>query len=130
MPAWVKAGFCDYAARLPRDCPLVLTEIPAVKRSKTLTVEKVLRKEGERLRAAIPNGARIIVLDIQGRQWDTPELAERLRSWQFDGRDVALVVGGPDGLDADVKAAAETLWSLSPLTLPHPLVRIVLTISY
>ena len=126
MPAWVKTGFSEYATRLPRDCPLVLTEIPTVKRGKTLTVEQVLRKEGERLRAAIPNGARVIVLDIKGRQWNTPELAERLRYWQFDGRDVALLIGGPDGLDASVKAGAETLWSLSPLTLPHPLVRIVL----
>ena len=126
MPAWVKTGFSDYATRLPRDCPLLLTEIPPVKRSKSLTVEQVLRKEGERLHAAIPNGARVIVLDTQGHRWDTAELAERVRSWQFDGRDIALLVGGPDGLDASIKTAAETLWSLSPLTLPHPLVRIVL----
>ena len=126
MPAWVKAGYSDYATRFPRDCPLVLTEIPAVKRSKTLTVEQVLRREGERLCAAIPKGARAIALDMQGRQWDTPQLAEQLRSWQLDGRDVALLVGGPDGLDTSVKAVAEALWSLSPLTMPHPLVRIVL----
>lgn len=125
MPAWVEAGYADYAQRLPRDCALKLTEIPAIKRTKHSVTAQVLRQEGERLLAAIPAGAYRVVLDERGAAWDTRQLATQLANWRQAGRSVALVIGGPEGLDSAVKTQADTLWSLSPLTLPHPLVRIM-----
>lgn len=125
MPDWVEAGFAEYAGRLPAECSLVLREIPPERRGKNADIERLRLKEGERLLAAVPKGARIIALDVTGRPWCTEQLAERLGAWMQDGRDVALLVGGPDGLSADCLAQAETRWSLSPLTFPHPLVRIV-----
>lgn len=125
MPAWVKAGFAEYASRLPRECALELIEIPAAKRGRRMVVERMLREEGERMLAAVPRGARIVALDTAGRQWDTKELARALGTWLHAGRDVALLVGGPEGLDAACRARAEQTWSLSRLTFPHPLVRVV-----
>lgn len=125
MPAWVKAGFAEYAVRFPRECPLQLLEIPAGKRGKQVVLERLLQEEGERILAAVPKGARLIALDGGGRQWDTAELAGELARWLQEGRDLALVIGGPDGLDSDCRARAELTWSLSRLTLPHPLVRII-----
>ena len=125
MPAWVKAGFADYTTRLPRECPLELLEIPAAKRSKNAVPDRLLREEGERILAAVPRGARFITLEVNGRPWDTAQLAGELERWLQEGRDVALAIGGPDGLDAACRARAETAWSLSRLTLPHALVRII-----
>jgi 23S rRNA (pseudouridine1915-N3)-methyltransferase len=126
MPAWVQSGYEDYAARLPRECSLRLIEVAAAKRNKGAPLERMLHEEGERLRAAVPGSARILALDERGRQWTTAQLAGQLADWRQDGRDVALLVGGPDGLDPALKQQAEGLWSLSPLTLPHPLVRVIL----
>lgn len=125
MPKWIEAGFAEYASRLPRECSLHLIEIPAGKRGKRIPVERIVREEGERMLAAIPRGARAIALDNTGLQWNTPQLAEHLNSWLGDGRDVALLVGGPEGLARVCLDCAEASWSLSPLTFPHPLVRIV-----
>lgn len=79
--------------------------------------------------AAVTKGSRIVTLEVTGRPWDTPELARQLETWKMDGRDVSLLIGGPEGLAPDCIAASEQKWSLSPLTLPHPLVRIVLAES-
>lgn len=125
VPAWVKAGFGEYAVRFPRECPLQLLEIPAGKRSKQGIIERLVREEGERMLAAVPKGARLIALDAGGRQWDTEQLAGELARWRQEGRDLALMIGGPDGLDSACRARAELIWSLSRLTLPHPLVRII-----
>ena len=125
MPAWVKAGFDQYAVRFPRECPLQLLEIPAGKRGKQGVLERLVREEGERILAAVPKGARLIALDVAGRQWDTEQLAGELARWRQEGRDLALMIGGPDGLDSACRARAESTWSLSRLTLPHPLVRII-----
>ncbi len=125
MPDWVNAGYREYATRLPRECALNLIEIPAGKRSPNADLARILRSEGERLLAAAPSGSCIIALDERGRQWNTVELAERLTGWLRDGRDLSLLIGGPDGLDAPCRDRAEQLWSLSRLTFPHPLVRIV-----
>ena len=126
MPAWVEAGFNEYAKRLPRECRLQLVEIAPAKRGKHPDVERIRREEGERLLAAVPRDARTIALEVEGRAWSTEQLADRLRDWLQDGRDLALLVGGPDGLSAACRDRAELKWSLSPLTLPHPLVRVVL----
>ena len=125
MPDWVKAGYAEYAERLPRECALLLNEIPASKRGRNAAVAPIIRDEGERLLAAIPTGCRVIALDERGQEWSTTELAERLAGWLQEGGDVSLLVGGPDGLDAACRARADGVWSLSRLTLPHPLVRVV-----
>ncbi len=125
MPAWIKAGYAEYAERLPRECALNLVEIPAGKRGPNADVARAVRAEGERLLAAVPPGSRPIALDERGQEWSTAELAEQLTGWLRDGRDLSLLVGGPDGLDAPCRARADLLWSLSRLTLPHPLVRVL-----
>lgn len=129
MPAWVTSGFEEYQRRFPRDLKLELVEIPAGKRGKNADIERILHREGEQMLEAIAKSARIVTLDIPGRPWTTPQVAEQLTRWQHDGRDVAILIGGPEGLAPACKAAAEQSWSLSPLTLPHPLVRIVVAES-
>ena len=125
MPDWVKAGFNDYAVRLPQECLLRLIEIPAGKRSKNAGAAQALREEGERMLAAIPAGSRVIALDVKGRHWDTDQFVRQLDSWLHDGRDMTLLVGGPEGLAPAANARAEAAWSLSRLTFPHALARIV-----
>lgn len=125
MPPWVEQGYREYAGRLPPECALRLTEIPPGKRTKGADLARLRRQEGERLLAAIPSAARVLALEVQGRPWDTETLSRQMASWMQDGRDVALLVGGPEGLDQACRERADQCWSLSPLTLPHPLVRIV-----
>lgn len=125
MPAWVQAGYAEYAKRLPPECSLRLTEIPAEKRGKNADLNRLLGREGERMLAALPKGARPVALAVEGRQWSTEELAGQLSSWLREGRDTALLIGGPEGLAPACEARAEQRWSLSRLTLPHPLVRVV-----
>lgn len=125
MPGWVAAGYEEYARRLPAENPLQLVEIPAGKRGKGADIIRLTRDEGERMLAAVPRGTQVIALDVKGRAWDTGQLAKELDGWRHQGRDVALLVGGPEGLAPACLTAADTCWSLSNLTLPHPLVRIV-----
>jgi 23S rRNA (pseudouridine1915-N3)-methyltransferase len=125
LDAWVYQGYEEFAKRLSQDCTLQLIEIPAIKRGKNADIERITREESQKMLAAIPKGARVIVLDIHGRQRSTEELAGKLANWLQGGQDVALLVGGPEGLSADCLARADETWSLSKLTLPHPLVRIV-----
>ena len=125
MPAWVQTGYETYAKRLPPESSLHLIEIPPLKRRPGADLGRIDEQEAQRLLAATPKAARIIALDARGSLLDTPALAQRLRGWMQDGRDIALWVGGPEGLSARARAAAESLWSLSPLTFPHPLVRIL-----
>lgn len=125
MPAWVDAAWADYSRRLGGGVALELVPVPGVRRSTSTDVARAVREEGRRLLAAIPERSRVIALDAAGRQWSTIALAEALDGWLHDGRDVALLVGGPDGLDPACLEAAERRWSLSALTLPHALVRVV-----
>lgn len=129
MPSWVTEGFNEYSRRFPRDLSFHLVEIPPGKRGKNADIARILEKEGEQMLAAIPKGSRIVTLEVKGKPWDTPELARQLDRWQNDGRDVALLVGGPEGLAPACIAASEQKWSLSNLTLPHPMVRIFLAES-
>jgi len=126
MPAWVEQGYREYARRLPAECGLELLEIPAGKRGKNADIARILDQEGRQMLAAVAKGARRVALDERGKPWSSTQLAERLGFWLGDGRDVALLVGGSGGLSPACRQAAEERWSLSPLTLPHPLVRIVL----
>lgn len=129
MPAWVTTAFNDYQGRFPRDCAFELTEIPAGKRGKNADIARILQQEGERMLAAVGKGNRIVTLEVTGKPWDTPQLSKQLANWQMDGRNVSLLVGGPEGLAPACIAAAEQRWSLSNLTLPHPMVRVIIAES-
>jgi len=124
MPSWVQSGFEDYARRLPRELRLELVEIPAPARSGTADLARRRAAEGEKLLRAAGQ-ARLIALDERGASLDTAAWARALEGWMRDGGDVALAVGGPDGHAPAVLAAAQARWSLSPLTLPHALVRVI-----
>jgi 23S rRNA (pseudouridine1915-N3)-methyltransferase len=124
MPAWVDAAFADYAGRMPRDSRIELAALKPAPRGGPL--KRVLETESERVLAAIPAGAYRVALDERGKLLDTMELARRIAAWRNAGRDVALIIGGPDGLADGVKKSADLAWSLSPLTLPHGLARVVL----
>lgn len=125
LPAWVNAGFADYADRLPSDCKLELTEITLGHRGKNADIQRAIRAEGERMLAALDDRTRVIALEVTGKAWNTQTLAQKLNDWRQDGRDVALLIGGPDGLAPACRERAEIHWSLSALTLPHGLVRII-----
>ncbi len=125
MPRWVNEGFEEFARRMPAECALRLVEIVPGKRAKGADTERIVRDEGRRLLAAVPKGCRLLVLDVSGHRWTTPQLARELASWLQEGRDLGLLVGGPDGLSEECRRAAEGTWSLSPLTFPHGLVRIL-----
>lgn len=126
MPAWVQAGFEEYAKRMPRECDLRLVEIPLAKRGKGADIQRVRDEEGEKMLAALPRDCQVLALEVDGKAWSTQQLAAQIPPWLASGRDVALLVGGPDGLAAACRERAQQAWSLSPLTLPHPLVRVVL----
>ena len=123
MPDWVVAATHDYVRRFPRDCRLELIEVPVVQRGSDTARAKL--EEGRRLLAGVGERDRVVALCVEGRAWSTPELARQLGTWRQEGRDVALLIGGPDGLDAACLDRAEVRWSLSPLTLPHALARVV-----
>ena len=129
MPDWVARGVDEFVRRFPADMPVSFTEIAAGKRGKNADMPRILQKEGEATLAAIPKGNRIVTLEVTGKPWDTPQLARQLDAWKMDGRDVSLLIGGPEGLAPECIAASEQRWSLSNLTLPHPLVRIIVAES-
>ena len=129
MPEWVDKGFVEYARRFPPDMRLHLTEIPSGKRGKNADIKRILDKEGELTLQSIPRGNRIVTLEVEGKMWDTPKLAQHMQSWQMDGRDISILIGGPEGLAPSCLQASEQAWSLSALTLPHPLVRVILAES-
>jgi len=129
MPAWISQGFNEYSRRFPRDLSFNLVEIPPGKRGKNADIPRILAKEGELMLAAIPKGDHIVTLEVEGKPYTTPQLAQQLERWQLDGRNVALLVGGPEGLAPTCIQASEQKWSLSPLTLPHPLVRVLIAES-
>ena len=124
-PAWVSDGFDDYARRLPREFALELAEIKPEPRDRGKTVEQVLAAEAQRI-ASATKGWHVVALDERGERWTTARLADRLRAWRDEALDVAFVIGSADGLAASIKCGARAVVSLSALTLPHSLVRILL----
>lgn len=126
MPAWVNQGVEEYRRRLPRDFALEVEEIAPGQRGKNADIPRAMAQEAERIRARLRGDERVVALEVGGRPWSTEQLAEQAEGWRLEGRDLALLVGGPDGLAPELSAAADQRWSLSPLTLPHPLVRILL----
>lgn len=126
MPAWVEQGYREYASRLSSQVQIELKEIPAAKRVRNSVIEKIKQDEGKRLLAAVPVGAKIIVLDEHGKSQTTKQLAGHLQEWVEMSQDVAILIGGADGLSDECLQKAEKKWSLSAFTFPHPLVRVIL----
>jgi 23S rRNA (pseudouridine1915-N3)-methyltransferase len=124
-PSWVRDGYADYAKRLPHPHAPALVEIPPGARSATRDPARAIAEEGARVMAALPKNAWVVALDERGAPWRTIDLAKQTESWERSGRDVALLIGGADGHAPDVVARADAKWSLSPLTLPHMLVRLL-----
>lgn len=126
MPDWVDAAWEDYARRMPADCALIIHEIKPEPRNSGKTPTQIMRAEAQRIEAAVPARAHIVALDEHGTDLTTRQLAGEMRSWRELGQDVAFIIGGPDGLDAGLKRRGNQLMRLSSLTLPHPLVRVLL----
>jgi 23S rRNA (pseudouridine1915-N3)-methyltransferase len=126
MPGWVNEAWTEYARRMPPSLSLSLREISLKKRGKNADTRRLTAVESRSLYDAMPTRARIIALDVKGQSWSTEKLAANLEGWMGEGRDVGFMIGGPEGIAVDIMQKADNRWSLGPLTLPHPLVRVVL----
>ena len=126
MPAWIENGFKEYAKRMPSEWHFSLKELKPVERNGSRSAESVMEAEATRIRAAIPKHAKLVALDEHGKDLTTMALADNIKRWQQDGRDIAIIIGGADGLDPLLKKQAEQLIRLSSLTLPHGMVRVLL----
>ena len=125
VPDWIAGGYHEFAKRLPAEHRITLIEIATSKRHKSSDTKRLLEREGKQMSAVIPKTSIVIALDVKGQQWSTQQLADRFAAWQHEGRDITLLVGGPDGLAQDCLERAQYIWSLSHLTFPHALVRII-----
>lgn len=124
MPTWIKEGYQEYNKRLPHSCRLELIEIPPPKRNKQSSTYKEL--EGRQILSLTKPNHRLIALDTRGELWSTEELADEIKIWQESGRTIDMIIGGPDGLSDECLQKSEKKWSLSPLTFPHLLVRVLI----
>jgi 23S rRNA (pseudouridine1915-N3)-methyltransferase len=124
-PSWVMEGFNTYTKRLPKEISLTLKEIPAGNRG-TNSVAKCLEQEAKQLLAAIPKQSHVIALDEHGALWDSVQLSKKLSDWQMHSQTICLLIGGPDGFHPSIHAHVHDTWSLSKLTLPHALIRVIL----
>ncbi len=125
MPGWVQEGVKEYVKRLPREWGFRVQEIQLPHRGRNLPIQRLISAEGEKMLACLSAGTYAIALDSRGHQWSTEELAGQLASWLHQGQDLAFLVGGPEGLSPSCLQQARIHWSLSRLTFPHPLVRIL-----
>lgn len=126
IPAWLQAGYKEYAKRLQGKCVLELIEIPAAKRLAKSNLQRLMEQEGEKILSLIKPGQLIIALDVKGELWSTELLAKNISYWQQEGRNIDFIIGGPDGLSKKCLQKADKIWSLSKLTFPHNLVRLIL----
>jgi 23S rRNA (pseudouridine1915-N3)-methyltransferase len=126
MPDWVEAGCNEYLKRLPPALNLEIIELPLGQRGKGADINRAIQREGEAMLKAIGEQDHVIALDVVGKPWSTEQLAKKLQQWQLSGDNFSLLIGGPDGLAPECLGRANSKWSLSALTLPHPLVRILL----
>ncbi|WP_435627860.1 23S rRNA (pseudouridine(1915)-N(3))-methyltransferase RlmH [Candidatus Ferrigenium straubiae] len=126
VPDWITAGFNEYAKRMPREAKIELLEIKPEPRSTGKNTAQIMEAEAQRILAALPQGSLRIALDERGAQPTTKQLAAQMQEWMREGRDVAFIIGGADGLHESVKQAAQQLLALSALTLPHAFVRLLL----
>ena len=126
MPAWVIQGVEEYSKRMPRELKPLWREIPLARRAKDTAGDQACVAEGDQILKAIPAAERVIALDVEGKRISTAQLAGQLAVWQMSGDNYSIMIGGPDGLSSGCLARADQCWSLSDLTLPHPLVRVLL----
>jgi len=126
MPRWVTEGYEEYAKRLPKHCSLSLCEIPLGKRRSNTNIQRLQEKESQQMLSMAGKHDHIIALEAQGAPWSTEQLANELQSWRHSGTNVSLLVGGPEGIASKVSSKAHQQWSLSSLTLPHTMVRLVI----
>ena len=126
QPAWARDAYDEFAKRFPSECRLDLIEVKAEPRNSGKTPIQMMAAEAARLVAAMPARARRVALDERGVRISTAQLADRLRAWRDEGRDVVLWIGGPDGLDQALRSGADESLRLSDLTLPHALARVLL----
>ncbi|AZR26788.1 23S rRNA (pseudouridine(1915)-N(3))-methyltransferase RlmH [Xanthomonas vasicola pv. arecae] len=124
-PNWVAQGFAEYQKRLSHWMPLELVEIEPGLRGKGRDAQRATDDEGRRVLAALPKNAYVIALDVPGRPLSSEQLAQRMEHWRGQGRDLAFLIGGPEGHSAEVLKSASESWSIGPLTLPHMLVRLI-----
>ena len=126
MPGWVQAAWSEYARRFPKPFSLDLREVPLQKRGRNADVDRFRETEGQALLASVPGGFRIVALDERGKQSTTLEVSSQMQNWMQEERGVCFLVGGPDGLSRECRQKAHQVWSLGRLTLPHPMVRVIL----
>ena len=126
MPDWVQEGFSTYQERFAKPCTLALQEIPLEKRTKSSDIALLKLKEAEHIKKLLKPSDFVVALDEKARQFSTIELAKQIETWQHLGKNICFIIGGPDGLDKSMLETADLCWSLSPLTFPHPLVRVIL----
>ncbi len=126
MPSWVEQGAREYAKRLKETAQLKIIEIPLTKRGKSSNLNRILEKEADEIISNLPSQARIIALDIEGKTFSSPELAIKINQLQLETSHLCFIIGGPEGLMDKVLELSHEKWSLSKLTLPHPLVRVIL----
>ncbi|MDF2867887.1 MAG: hypothetical protein K0S11_1357 [Gammaproteobacteria bacterium] len=126
MPNWINEGYQEYAKRLPHDYRLELIELELNKRNKNADLKRIIEREGEQMLQAIPAGDYVMALDVLGKQWQTPQLAAFLQQKHEMSQNISLLIGGPEGLAPKCLTRANLKWSLSELTFPHPLVRVLI----
>ncbi|WP_439107595.1 23S rRNA (pseudouridine(1915)-N(3))-methyltransferase RlmH [Congregibacter sp.] len=126
MPRWVDTAVAEYEKRLPRELKLHWREVPLAARSTNSNAEQLKEREGAAMLKGVSSSDHCVALDGRGKPWTTEELAKQMEQWMMQGQDLSLLIGGPDGLSDACLAASKQRWSLGPLTLPHPLVRVVL----
>ncbi len=127
MPVWVTEAYQDYSKRLSGEIKLHLIEIPAEARGKNADIARIKEREGERILKAIPAQVeQVVALEVNGQSWTSKELSQQIESWLAQNKHTAFLVGGPDGFSEACRKRASLQWSLSPLTLPHPLIRVML----
>jgi 23S rRNA (pseudouridine1915-N3)-methyltransferase len=125
QPAWIERGYAEYAKRFRGALEIELTELPLAPRGSSASRARAVEDEGKRILRTVPRGGYVVALDEAGASWSTRELADELERWMAARSPVSLLIGGPDGLSRQCLAAAAAQWSVSPLTLPHGIVKIV-----
>jgi len=127
MPNWINTGIEEYKKRFPPQMKLSFKEIPLLKRNKQTDIARLIDKEAQQMKALIAPGSHVIALEVQGQSFTTELLAKKIQQFQALGKNITILIGGPEGLHPSCSQLANESWSLSKLTLPHPLVRVFLT---
>jgi len=126
MPDWVQQAYKEYTKRIGAGLQIDLVEISPEKRGKSSDVQRIMQKEAERMRQSVAKGYFVIALDKEGASWSTELLANKIAAWQQDGTNISILIGGPEGMTPELLQQADARISLSAMTFPHPVVRIIL----